>query len=412
VHRAALATGDRVVIKVQRPDARTLITQDLALLKLGTEAIGSSDVVQRRIDLPAVFEHLSTSLQQELDFNREAANAERLRAALATFPRLAVPAIYPGYSTARLLVMQDVAGGALSDVPAHLRHETARQFLESFYKQILIDGFFHADPHPGNLMWQPAEERLYFLDLGMVGDVGAEARELLILLLMAFWQEDAALLTDAILTLARSTDRSDLDVPAFSSDLQLLMGRVRGSAIKDIQLGLVLQEMLDISFRHGVPVPASLTLTVKALAQMQSVAAELDPNVDPFEAAGRFITRSTMRQVLTNTDPKTLLFEAQKVKFRATRLLEALERLVGARPGEKLEVNFQGTSLEDTIWRAGRQLALGLVGGFALLASAITYSSRGVADRWSVAFGMAGFISIAILVAGFVRGRSPRGRRK
>jgi ubiquinone biosynthesis protein len=412
VHRAALATGDSVVVKVQRPEARTLISQDLALLKLGTEAIGSSAAVQRRIDLSAVFDHLSTSLQQELDFNREAANAERLRAALADFPRLAVPAIHPGYSTSRLLVMQDVAGGSLADVPAHLRQETARQFLESFYKQILIDGFFHADPHPGNLMWQPAEERLYFLDLGMVGEVGAETRELLVLLLMAFWQEDAALLTDAILAIARSTDRSDLDVPAFSKDLQHLMSRVRGSAIKDIQLGLVLQEMLDLAFRHGVPIPASLALTVKALAQMQSVAAQLDPNVDPFEAAGRFITRSTMRHVLGKTDPKMLLYEARKLKFRAMGLLEALERLVGARPGEKLEVNFRGTSLEDAIWRAGRQLALGVVGGFALLASAISSTSRGETDRWSIAFGAAGFVSIAVLVLSFARGRSPRGRSK
>ncbi|MGH7619280.1 MAG: AarF/UbiB family protein [Gemmatimonadaceae bacterium] len=409
VHRATLATGERVVVKVQRPEARSLITQDLALLKVATETLGSSAAVQRRVDLPAVFEHLSTSLQQELDFTREAANAERLRAALADFPRLAVPAIHPGYSTARLLVMQDVGGSALADVPAHLRQDTARQFLESFYKQILIDGFFHADPHPGNLMWQPVEERLYFLDLGMVGDVTAETRELLIMLLMAFWQEDAALLTDVILILARSTDRSDLDVPAFSADLQQLMRRVRGSAIKDIQLGVVLQEMLDLAFRHGVPIPASLALTVKALAQMQSAGAQLDPNVDPFDVAGRFITRSTMKRMLGKADPKMLFYEAQKLRLRATRLLEALERMVGARPGDKLEVNFRGTSLEDTIWRAGRQLALGLVGGFALLASAISASARGTSDTWSVAFGVAGIASVVVLIAGFVRGRRSRG---
>ena len=216
------------------------------------------------------------------------------------------------------------------------------------------------------------------------------------------------MLTDAILMLSHSTDRSDLDVAAFSADLQHLMSRVRGSAIKDIQLGVVLQEMLDLAFRHGVPVPASLALTVKALAQMQSAAAQLDPNIDPFEVAGRFIARSTMRQVLTKADPKMLFFEAQKLRFRAARLLEALERLVGARPGEKLEVNFRGTSLEDAIWRAGRQLAIGLVGGFALLASAITSASRGTSDRWSLAFGAAGLLSVAVLVVGFVRGRSPR----
>ena len=407
VHRAVLATGEHVVVKVQRPEARALITQDLSLLKIGIGAVGSSEAVQRRVDLTAVFEHLSNSLQAELDFDREAANAERLRAGLAEFPRLAIPAIHPTVSTARLLVMQDVGGGTLTDVPAHLRSETARQFLESFYKQILIDGFFHADPHPGNLMWQREEERLYFLDLGMVGEVGPETRELLILLLMAFWQEDPGLLTDAILTLSRSSDRSDVDFAAFSKDLQALMSRVRGAAIKDIQLGLVLQEMLDLAFRHNVPIPASLALTVKALAQMQSAAAQLDPNIDPFEVAGRFITRSTMRHVLGKADPKMLFYEAQKLRFRGARLLEALERLVGARPGEKLEVNIRATPLEDTIWRAGRQLASGVVGGFALLASAISASSRGAADIWSVAFGAAGLVSVGVLVLGFFRGKRP-----
>ena len=404
VHRATLASDQRVVIKVQRRDARAVIEQDLALLEMGIGAVGSSEVVKRRIDLAAVFEHLSASLQQELDFRREAANAERLRTSLAGFSRLAVPAIHQRYSTSRLLVMQDVAGGSLEDVPSALRQETARQFLESFYKQILIDGFFHADPHPGNLMWQPNERRLYFLDTGMVGEVGPETRELLILLLMAFWHEDATLLTDVILTLAQSTHRDDLDVPGFSSDLKELMNRVRGSSIRDIPLGVVLQDMLDIAFRHGVPVPASLALTVKALAQMQSAAALLDPHVDPFEVAGRFITHSAMRRMITKADPKMLMFEAQKLKLRAGRLLEALERLVGTRPGDKLEVNFRGTSLEETIWRVGHQIALGVIGGLALLASAISANARGT-TAWSIAFGAAGLAALVVLALGFARGR-------
>jgi ubiquinone biosynthesis protein len=409
VHRATLSTGDRVVVKVQRPDAATLIAQDLALLKLATEAVAQRDAVQRRIDLRAVFEHLSNSLQREIDFKREAANADRLRRALAGFPRLAVPEVHSAYSTSRLLVMQDVAGGPLSSVPERLRTETARQFLESFYKQILIDGFFHADPHPGNLMWRPADERLYFLDLGMIGEVDAETREILILMLMAFWQEDVDLLSDAILTLSQAGDRSDLDIAAFSKDLKALTDRLHGSAIKDIQFGRLLQDMLEVAFRHGVPVSASVALTAKALAQMQSAATLLDPNVDPLAIAGRFIARSAMRNLLAKADPRALLYETQKIRFRAARLIEAVERVVGARPGDKLEVNIRGTTLEDTIWRAGCQVAIGLVGGFALVASAITSSARGVSDQWSIAFGVAGLVSVVILLVGLLRGGPARG---
>jgi predicted unusual protein kinase regulating ubiquinone biosynthesis (AarF/ABC1/UbiB family)/nucleotide-binding universal stress UspA family protein len=405
VHRATLASDQRVVVKVQRRDARAVIEQDLALLEMGIGAVGSSEVVKRRIDLAAVFEHLSASLQQELDFRREAANAERLRESVAGFSRLAVPAIHERYTTSRLLVMQDVAGGSLEDVPPALRQETARQFLEFFYKQILIDGFFHADPHPGNLMWQANEQRLYFLDMGMVGEVGPETRELLILLLMAFWHGDSTLLTDVILTLAQSTHRADIDVPAFSSDMRELMNRVRGSSIRDIPLGVVLQDMLDIAFRHDVPIPASLALTVKALAQMQSAAALLDPHVDPFEVAGRFITQSALRRMVTKADPKMLMFEAQKLKLRAGRLLEALERLVGTRPGDKLEVNIRGASLEEAIRRVGQQIALGVVGGLALLASAFTGNARGSTNVWSIVFGAAGLAALGVLTLGFVRRR-------
>jgi hypothetical protein len=168
--------------------------------------------------------------------------------------------------------------------------------------------------------------------------------------------------------------------------------------------------MLNVAFRHGVPVPASAALTAKALAQMQSAATQLDPDVDPLEIAGRFITRSLMRGVLAKADPRMLLYEVNKIGFRAVRLIEALERLVGARPGEKLDVNIRGTTLEQTIWRAACQVAIGLVGGFALLASAIQTGIHGEIDHWSMAFGIAGLISVVILVGGLVRGGLSRRR--
>ena len=161
------------------------------------------------IDMEAVFAHLSDSLHRELDFRQEAANMERMRDVIARYPRLAVPALFADLSTSRLLVMHDVGGGPISSAPeGDAREEAAYQLLESFYKQILDDGFFHADPHPGNLMWQPDEDLLYFLDLGMVGEVGPQLREHMMLLLMAFWQEDVGFLTDVTLMLTGAIDRA------------------------------------------------------------------------------------------------------------------------------------------------------------------------------------------------------------
>ena len=391
VHRASLATGEKVVIKIQRPDARELIEQDLALLEVFAEKASKRPGLKLVIDMEAVFQHLSDSLQRELDFRQEASNMQRIGEVLEPFPRLAVPAVHRDLSTSRLLVMHDVGGGPLDSAPEGApRQEAARQLLESFYKQIMVDGFFHADPHPGNLMWQPQEERLYFLDLGMVGEVGADMREHLMLLLMAFSQEDVGFLTDVTLMLANAIERSDLDVDKFQSEIGGLMARYRTSSLKDIQLGPILQEMTEISLRFGVPLPASLALTGKALAQMQLATAQLDPDLDPFEVAGKFLMRSLLRGMAGRIDPKAVFYQSQKLKVRAMRVVEAIERMIGARPGQKMEINFRAAPLEATVRRAGRQLALGLTAGAAILASGLTAMSARVPGWVPITFGIVG----------------------
>jgi ubiquinone biosynthesis protein len=400
VHRATLATGEKVVVKVQRPDAKEQIEQDLALLEVFAEKVGHRPGLKQVIDMEAVFTYLSDSLHRELDFRQEAANMRRMTEVIAPFSRLRVPEVHTGYSTSRLLVMRDVAGGPITNAPeGTARKEAARQLLESFYKQIMVDGFFHADPHPGNLMWQPEEDRLYFLDLGMVGEVSAEMREQMMLLLMAFWQEDVGFLTDISLMLSGAIDRSDLDVDAFGEEIGALMAKNRTASLKDIQLGPVLQEMTEISMRHNVPLPASLTLTGKALAQMQLAAAQLDPALDPFDVAGKFLMRTVFTGMGAKLDLKAVFYQTQKMKVRAMRVIEAVERLIGARPGQKLEVNFRAASLETTIRRAGRRLALGLTAGAAILATSLSALSTRVAGWVPVVFGvLAGLLTIGLLI--------------
>src|SRR5438445_10990597 len=172
--------------------------------------------------MPAIVEHLSDSLKRELDFTQESKNIERMRTVLQPYVRLDVPAVYQEYTTPRLLVMEEVQGVPIrmaEDSPE--RKEAAKQLLESYYRQILTDGFFHADPHPGNLMWW--NDKIYFIDFGMVGELGPEIRDLLMLLLMAFWQEDVGFLTDVTLMIAGDDQRSDIDVGAFQDALGELM---------------------------------------------------------------------------------------------------------------------------------------------------------------------------------------------
>ena len=404
VHRATLENGDRVVIKVQRPTARAEIEQDLALLEVFAEKVGKRPALNQVIDMEAVFKHLSTSLQRELDFRQETDNIGRMQGVLADYHRLAVPAVHRDLSTSRLLVMEEIQGIPIKQAPAGSeRVEAARQLLESYYKQIIVDGFFHADPHPGNLMWW--KDRIYFLDFGMVGAIGADLREHLLLMLMALWQEDAAFLTDVTLMMTGAVNRRDLDVQKFQSEVGNVMAKFRSADLSEMQIGPILQEMSVVSLRHGVPLPASLTLAIKALAQVQLATAELDPTLDPFEVAGKFLMRSVVKRMGTVLNPKTLVYQSLKFKVRAMRVIEAVETLVGARAGEKLVVNFRASTLEDMVHRTGRRLVLGLTAAASILASGFTVTSTGVAEWVPITFGIvAGLLTIG-LVIDLLRGR-------
>jgi ubiquinone biosynthesis protein len=404
VHRARLEHGDRVVVKVQRPTARADIEQDLALLEIFAQKVGQRQALNQVVNMEAVFKHLSTSLHRELDFHQEIENIGRMQTVLADYDRLAVPSVHQELSTSRLLVMEEIQGIPIAEAPeGPERIEAARQLLESYYKQIMVDGFFHADPHPGNLMWW--KNCIYLLDFGMVGALDANVREHLMLLLMALWKEDVAFLSDVTLMMTGSVGRNDLDIPRFQSEIGEVMAKYRKAALAEMQIGPLLQEMSAIAFRHGVPMPASLTLASKALAQVQLATAALDPKLDPYDVAGKFLMRVMIKRMGASLDPKALVYQLQKFKVRAERMTEAIEHLIGARPGQKLVVNFQANSLEEMVRRTGRRLALGSAAAASILSSGLTAMSGTVADWISVTFGIvAGLLTLG-LVFDLMRGR-------
>jgi predicted unusual protein kinase regulating ubiquinone biosynthesis (AarF/ABC1/UbiB family) len=337
----------------------------------------------------------------------EAANVERMRAVLEPYGRLAVPLVYHELSSARVLVMEEVQGGAVVQAPpGRARKEAARQFLESFLQQILIDGFFHADPHPGNLKWW--NERIYFLDLGMVGEVDTDTRHYLLLMLMAFERGDAAFLTDVMLMLAGEDQRGDLDVPALRTEITLLVGGMRGQgSLAQIQLGPLLQSLTEIAARNRIRLPSALALTGKALAQMQLAASELDPELDPFDVAGRFLLRHAGGDARRRFNAQSLAYETQKLRLRFTRLVESVERMAGSRPGPKLQVKLTGTeALEVTIRNAARRVSLAVVAGACLGSAGITAGSSSVGEWVPLAFGVFGAVLIAGLLVDLVRRRS------
>jgi predicted unusual protein kinase regulating ubiquinone biosynthesis (AarF/ABC1/UbiB family)/nucleotide-binding universal stress UspA family protein len=405
VHRAVLVGGERVVVKVQRPSAEHEILQDLGLLKQFAEKAAGRPAFTEVIDVPAIIDHLSTSLRRELDFRHEAANIERMRSVLEPFERLDVPDVHDELSTARLLVMQEVQGVAVMQAPeGEARRAAGREMLEAYYQQVLADGFFHADPHPGNLMWW--NDKIYLLDLGMVGEVDDELRGSLLLLLLAFWQEDTAFLADLMLSLSDERPSSEFNEPAFREEIADLVSRYRHLPLNELRLGPLLQQLTELSLRHGVHLPAALALIGKAFGQMQLTAAELDPSLDPFSVAGAFFVRQLGSRLRSAINPQALFYEGQKLRVRVDRLLQSFERVVGARPGAGLQVQMpRNDELTGVIDHAGKRIALGLTAATAIAGTAVT-ASADHRSRWTTpTFGAAAAVLTSALLADVLRRR-------
>src|SRR5665213_1153145 len=237
VHRATLETGEGVVVKVQRPQA-TEVLSDLGLLELFAEKAMKRPGLRNALDVPALVEHLANSLRRELDFRGEADNLARMHELLLPFSRLGVPRVYRELSTERLLVMEAIDGGPLREAPEGAeRLEAAGQLLESYCAQVLVDGFFHADPHPGNLLW--SDGRIYLLDLGMVGELDSELRAKTIMLLLAFWRGDAEFLGDVLMMLSDEARDKPVDREALTAELEAAIERFGGDSLASMELSLI-----------------------------------------------------------------------------------------------------------------------------------------------------------------------------
>ncbi|HZR91471.1 MAG TPA: AarF/UbiB family protein [Gaiellaceae bacterium] len=408
VHAATLESGQRVVVKVQRRGARDAIMRDLGLLELFAHKAEARPGLRKLVDIPAVIRHLSDSLKRELDFRQEAANIVRLTEVLRPYSRLDVPDVLPQISTSRLLVLDYVDGVNVREAPpVRERREAARQLIESYYRQILTDGFFHADPHPGNLLW--SDGKVYFLDCGMVGEIDPRVRQQMLLLVTAFWQGDDAFVAEVVLSLSGEDRWPDLDMPAFEAEISHLFRGVRGHSLRELELGPLMQTITQIAARHDVRLPASLALTGKALAQMQLAATTLDPDLDPLSVVGTFVLKMVAERVRHSADPKRVFYEGQKASVRLSRFVASVERMTGARPGRRLEIDLPAiSSLETTIRRSVRRLVLAAGASAAIVATGFAASTTSAPEWLGTTLGVAAAALSGLLLADFLW---PRGRR-
>lgn len=284
VHAATLPDGQEVVIKVQRPNIEQTINLDLDILydlaRLAQEHTSLGDIY----DLVEITEGFAATLQAELDYRREGHNADRFRSNFAGEPHLYIPRVYWDYTTRRVLILERITGVKFDDVTAleaagYDRHRVALHSARIIVKEVLEDGFFHADPHPGNFVVMPGEV-IGAMDFGMVGRLEPKDRTNLIRLYIVAVQLDTAGIVEQLVRMGVAGHR--LNRVALERDIRRLLLKYHGLPLKEIHAGKIIEEITPITYRHHLHLPSYLWLLGKTLMMMEGVGLKLDPDFDMF----------------------------------------------------------------------------------------------------------------------------------
>jgi len=282
VHRAALKDGTVVAVKVQRPGIKSVIETDIDLLYL-LARLATKSIPELRFYSPTkIVREFERVLMKELDFTVEAANSERFRRNFHNNPHANFPRVFHELSGKKVLTMEYVDGVKITDARAagYDPCEIARLGLHIVIDMIFRDGFFHADPHPGNVLVTEGPT-INFLDLGEAGRVSEEVREKILLLMLALGREDFEEVVSILLRIGLQEE--EVDVAEFRKDVLDVCDRHFGKQLRHLEFKGFIHDIIEGAFRHKIRIPYDYLLVIKALITMEGVGKELDPDINVFE---------------------------------------------------------------------------------------------------------------------------------
>ena len=362
VHRALLRDGREVAVKVQRPGIRKQVGDDLEALEEVAAWADDHSELGRRMRFADLLAEFRKSLVRELDYRREAQNLVVIGRNLEPFDLITVPEPIDDYTTSRVLTMTFVRGVKISALSPLRRLELdgaalARQLFEAYLQQILIDGIFHADPHPGNVFLTD-DHRIALIDLGMVAHVAPRLQEHLIQLLLAVSDGRSE---DAVTYSLRIAERGeDFDEAAYGRAVADLVATHQQATIGQLQVGRIMLEIFNLSGSTGVRMPPELAMLGKALLNLDQVGFLLDPAFDPNQAIRDSAAEILQRRFTKSLTPGNLFQNLLEVKDFAERLPGRMNRILDALANN--EIQLQVRAFDE----------MKLLGGFQKIANRIT----------------------------------------
>lgn len=312
VHPARLHSGRKVVVKVQRPSIERIMYQDLRLLEDLASFIDNHTKFGKVYDFTKMVEEFKNTLKKELDFRIEAENAETFKKNFSKDKGVRVPEISWVHTTRRVLVMEYIEGVRVNDFPALEREGIdrgiiARKLATSLINQILRDGFFHGDPHPGNIRVLPDNE-IVFLDLGMVGKLNEELKTQSLKMFMGIAFNDSRLIIQAIIALDAMPHY--INIKKLEKDIDVLKDKYLSVPLNELKMGNLFNEIFKLAFSYSIMIPSEFTMLAKSLVTMEGLVEKLDSEISVLELAKPIAKKLMFKAFSTEKIGKELLSEA------------------------------------------------------------------------------------------------------
>lgn len=400
VHMAALRDGRQVVVKVQRPDIRRQIADDFEVLAEIASFLDEHTEIGRRCRFSATVAEFRTTIQQELNYEREAQNLIAVGKNLKDFKLIVVPQPVLDYSTRCVLTMDYIKGqkitmlGSLGkqDIKGALLSE---ELFKAYLKQVLVDGLFHADPHPGNVFITD-DGRIALLDLGMVGHTGPVMQQHLLKVLIAVSDGKGDEAAEEVVRMSERTDAFDLHM--FRQRIGQLVASSHDQGLRDLNVG---RSLLDVS-RHaresGLFVPSELVLLGKTLLQLDEVGRILDPTFDTSASIRRNTAHIISTRMIRETTQGGLANTLLEIKDFSLHLPARLNRIMDAISSAELEVKVRvpdAKMVVDGIEKVANRVTKGILLAAVIIGAALMMR---ISTHWSL-FGYPGFAMLCFLAA-------------
>ncbi|MBI2650318.1 AarF/ABC1/UbiB kinase family protein [Candidatus Woesearchaeota archaeon] len=376
VHKAILKNGDKVAVKVQRPDVKHLMETDIEIMFYFANLLERHIERLRRFNPSRIVNEFKEWTERELDFRLEARNAKRFYENFKGSKTVHIPKVYDNLTTERILTLEFIEGIELHNIKEIKKkkldfNEIIKNGFNAILTQVFVHGVFHADPHPGNIIVMK-NNSIAFVDFGIVGYFDEKLKSKCIDLLYGIAEQDEELVVDTLMGMGMESE--EIDYEQLKSDISFAIQPLQGSSIKDIKVSSVLEEVIDIALRHKLKVPASFVLFGKTIITLEGIAIEYDPNFKIIESIRPFTEKIIAKRSSPLYAWKSLVHSIRRYKKFAESFPEKAEKALDKIQRGSIKVDIEDTDIKQLaleIDRSSNRVAYGLLIAALLIVSAI-----------------------------------------